>query len=236
MNNGLIIDAAFALVLILGALLGAKRGLVRSLMGVITVIAALIGAALLANLLAQPVTQALMPRAEQSIESWLVGASAPPASAEEDPAPQEEPAADPDPLSEVTGLLGRLLRIDRDGALRDSLREHAQDAACAAVRSLMESLVRALLFLAAFLVLSLLLRLFTGGLDKVFSLPILHTVNSLGGGALGLVEAALLLFLVCDVAPRLGIAALSQYEGTYLLAFFTQQTPRSVAAALIPRS
>lgn len=235
MNNGLIIDAAFALVLILGAALGAKRGLVRSLMGVVTVVAALIGAALLANLFAQPVTQALMPRAEQSIEIWFAGADAPPATASEDPAPQGDPAADDDPLSGVTGLLGRLLRIDSDGALRDSLRERAQDAACAAVRSLMESLVRALLFLAAFLVLSLLLRLFTGGLDKVFSLPVLHAVNSLGGGALGLIEAALLLFLVCDVAPRLGIAALSQCEGTHLLAFFMQQTPRSVAAALIPR-
>ena len=54
------------------------------------------------------------------------------------------------------------------------------------------------------------------------------------GGALGLIEGALLLFLVCDVAPKLGVKAFADYEGTYLLSFFMSHTPRGLVAALLP--
>lgn len=227
MNNGLIIDAAFALVLILGAVFGAKRGLVRSLMALVTVVVALVGAAILSDLLAQPVTEALLPQAEQSLTEWFDEREA-----AQDAAAAEDADTDTDG---ATGLLRRLLRIDFDGALRQSLRSLAEDAALAAVRSLLASLARALAFLVSFLVLTLLLRLVTKGVDKVFALPVLHTFNSLGGAAVGLIESALLLFLVCDVAPRLGVTVLAEYEsGTYLLHFFMQQSPRSVAAALLP--
>ena len=240
MNNGLIIDAVFALVLILGAVLGAKRGLFRSLMGLATVVLALIGATLLADALTQPVTDALMPRAEKSVQEWFDTEKrqdeTPPAEAAEEETAGDGGAetADDAPL-DVTGLLKRLLRFDLDGAVRDSLRRSAQDAALAAVRSLLESVVRTILFVVGFLALMLVLRLLTRGLDKVFDLPVLHTLNSLGGGALGLIESALLLFLICDLAPKLGVTIFDDYEsGTYLLAFFMQQTPRSVAAALLP--
>ena len=85
-----------------------------------------------------------------------------------------------------------------------------------------------------FLILALMLRLVTAGVDKVLDLPVLNALNTLGGGALGLIESALLLFLVCDLAPKLGIGAFTEYEGTYLLAFFMSHTPRGVAAALLP--
>lgn len=236
MNNGLIIDAVFALVLALGVLLGAKRGLVRSLMGLVTVVAALIGAAILSDLLAEPVTEVLLPWAEESVVEWLGGEGAPPAALDGAASESSAPAGDAAAI-DATGILRGLLRIDKDGALHDSLRALAQEAALAAARSLMGSLVRTVLFLLAFLLLTLLLRLLARGIDKVFSLPVLHTINSLGGALLGLAESALLLFLVCDVAPRLGVTAFSQYEaGTYLLAFFMQQSPRSIAAALLPRS
>lgn len=242
MDNGLIIDAVFALVLMLGALFGAKRGLFRSLMGLVTVAAALIGAALLSDLLAEPAAEALMPRAEQSVQEWFGGESGGQGlqSAEADDLPDADAPADGAeedtnaPL-DATGILKRLLRLDSDGKLSDSLRQSAQDAALAAVHSLLLSVARALVFVLCFLLLTLLLRLLTRGLDKLFDLPVLHTLNSLGGGALGLIETALLLFLVCGLAPRLGITIFTDYEsGTYLLSFFMNQTPRSAAAALLP--
>ena len=240
MNNGLIIDAVFALVLILGAVLGAKRGLFRSLMGLVTVVLALIGATLLADVLTQPVTDALMPRAEKSVQEWFdtekrQDETLPVEAAEEEAAGDGgAETADDTPL-DVTGLLKRLLRFDLDGAVRDSLRRSAQDAALAAARALLGSVVRTIVFVLSFLLLMILLRLLTRGLDKVFDLPVLHTLNSLGGGALGLIESALLLFLICDLAPKLGVTVFDDYEhGTYLLTFFMQQTPRSVAAALLP--
>ena len=71
MDNGLIVDLIFALVLVLGVVLGAKRGLFRSFMALAAVLVALIGASLLTDALTGPVTEALMPRAEKSVQEWF---------------------------------------------------------------------------------------------------------------------------------------------------------------------
>lgn len=250
MDNKLIIDLAFALVLVLGAVFGAKRGLFRSLMALAAIVIALVGASLLTDLLTEPVTNALMPRAEKSVEEWFaasdettkgeapqLGGETPSENAAAgetaDNASAQDAPQDDAPLA-VTGLLKRLLRFDLDGAVRQSLRNAARDAALAAVRTLLGSVVRTLVFVLCFLILALMLRLVTAGVDKVLDLPVLNALNTLGGGALGLIESALLLFLVCDLAPKLGIGAFTEYEGTYLLAFFMSHTPRGVAAALLP--
>ena len=248
MDNKLIIDAVFALVLLLGAVFGAKRGLFRSLMALAAIIAALIGASLLTDLLTEPVTDMLMPRVEKSVEEWFDTSSeaakgdTPQIEGEttaENDATGETPDSDAaqgaenvrqdDPPLAVTGLLKKLLRFDFDGAVRQSLRNAARDAALAAVRTLLGSV-----FVLCFLVLTLLLRLVTAGVDKVLDLPVLNALNTLGGGALGFIESALLLFLVCDLAPKLGVEAFTEYEGTYLLAFFMSHTPRGLVAALLP--
>ena len=244
MNNGLMIDAIFALVLVLGVVLGAKRGLFRSFMALAAILVALIGASLLTDALTGPVTEALMPRAEKSVQEWFDTAGRSPELEgtelqEEQPgestdiaSPEPENADDASPLA-VTGLLKNLLHFDLDGAVRRSLRSAAQEAALTAVRLLLGSVVRTIVFLLCFLVLSLLLRLVTEGIDKVLDLPMLNTLNTAGGALFGLVESALLLFLVCDLAPKLGFKTFTEYEGSYLLSFFMSHTPRSLCAALL---
>lgn len=253
MNNGLMIDAVFALVLMLSVVFGAKRGLFRSFMALAAIVLALIGASLLTDALTEPVTDMLMPRLEKSVEEWFDTESQTPQGdvpqiegetpAESDASGEtpngdaaqdaENVRQDDSPLA-VTGLLKKLLRFDFDGAVRQSLRNAARDAALAAVRTLLGSVVRTLVFVLCFLVLTLLLRLVTGGIDKVLDLPVLNALNTIGGGALGLIEGALLLFLVCDVAPKLGVKVFADYEGTYLLSFFMSHTPRGLVAALLP--
>lgn len=238
MDNGLIIDVVFALVLVLGVVFGAKRGLFRSLMALAVVVLALVGASILTDLLTEPVTDMLMPRAEKSVQEWFDSRDE-----QQGEAPQIEESAQNDgdaqqegsvPLA-VTGFLKKLLHFDLDGAVRRSLREAARDAALAAVRTLLGSVVRSVTFALCFILLTILLRLVTKGIDKVLDLPVLSTLNALGGGALGLVESALVLFLVCDLAPKLGVTALTEnQDGTYLLALFMNHTPRSLLAALLP--
>ena len=244
MDNGLIVDLIFALVLVLGVVLGAKRGLFRSFMALAAVLVALIGASLLTAALTGPVTEALMPRAEKSVQEWFdaegrtderedaVMQDEQPGESADTASPEPENADDVSPLA-VTGLLKNLLHFDLDGAVRRSLRSAAQEAALTAVRTLLGSVVRTIVFLLCFLVLSLLLRLVTAGIDKVLDLPVLNTLNTVGGGLFGLVESALLLFLVCDLAPKLGFKTFTEYEGTYLLSFFMSHTPRSLFAALL---
>lgn len=250
MDNGLIVDLIFALVLVLGVVLGAKRGLFRSFMALAAVLVALIGASLLTDALTGPVTEALMPRAEKSVQEWFDAAgrsSQGEASALEGAVEQDEPSSesadmaspaqgdadDVSPLA-VTGILKNLLHFDLDGAVRRSLRSAAQEAALTAVRTLLGSVVRTVVFLLCFLVLSLLLRLVIAVVDKALGLPVLNTLNTAGGALFGLVESALLLFLVCDLAPKLGFKIFTAYEGTYLLSFFMNQTPRGILSALLP--
>lgn len=238
MDNGLIIDVVFALVLVLGTVFGAKRGLFRSLMALAVIVLALVGASLLTDLLTEPVTDLLMPRAEKSVQEWFDSRE----EEQQGEQPQiEESAQDDDAQQEsgvplaVTGFLKKLLRFDLDGAVRRSLREAARDAALAAVRTLLGSVVRSVTFALCFILLTILLRLVTKGIDKVLDLPVLSTLNALGGGALGLVESALVLFLVCDLAPKLGVTAFTEnQDGTYLLSLFMNHTPRSLLAALLP--
>ena len=196
MNNGLMIDAVFALVLILSVVFGAKRGLFRSFMALAAIVLAMIGASLLTDALTEPVTDMLMPRLEKSVEEWFDTESQTPQGdvpqiegetpAESDASgetPNSDAAQDAEnvrqddsPLA-VTGLLKKLLRFDFDGAVRQSLRNAARDAALAAVRTLLGSVVRTLVFVLCFLVLTLLLRLVTGGIDKVLDLPVLNALT-----------------------------------------------------------
>ena len=190
------IDAVFALVLILSVVFGAKRGLFRSFMALAAIVLALIGASLLTDALTEPVTDMLVPRLEKSVEEWFDTESQTPQGdvpqiegetpAESDASgetPNGDAAQDAEnvwqddsPLA-VTGLLKKLLRFDFDGAVRQSLRNAARDAALAAVRTLLGSVVRTLVFVLCFLVLTLLLRLVTGGIDKVLDLPVLNALN-----------------------------------------------------------
>ena len=200
------IDAVFALVLILSVVFGAKRGLFRSFMALAAIVLALIGASLLTDALTEPVTDMLMPRLEKSVEEWFdtesqtpqgdvpqIEGETPAESNASGETPNGDAAQDAEnvwqddsPLA-VTGLLKKLLRFDFDGAVRQSLRNAARDAALAAVRTLLGSVVRTLVFVLCFLVLTLLLRLVTGGIDKVLDLPVLNALNTIGGGALGLI-------------------------------------------------
>lgn len=251
MDNGLIVDLIFALVLVLGVVLGAKRGLFRSFMALAAVLVALIGASLLTDALTGPVTEALMPRAEKSVQEWFDAAGrspsgeAPelegaepqdgqPGESADTASPEPENADDAASPLAVTGLLKNLLHFDLDGAVRRSLRSAAQEAALTAVQTLLGSVVRTVVFLLCFLVLSLLLRLVIAAVDKVLGLPVLNTLNTAGGALFGLVESALLLFLVCDLAPKLGFKTFTEYEGTYLLSFFMSHTPRGILSALLP--
>ena len=150
MNNGLMIDAVFALVLILSVVFGAKRGLFRSFMALAAIVLALIGASLLTDALTEPVTDMLMPRLEKSVEEWFDTESQTPqgdvpqiegetpaesdASGETqngDAAQDAENVWQDDSPFAVTGLLKKLLRFDC--RRKDAARQRGEDAHVRAV-------------------------------------------------------------------------------------------------------
>lgn len=243
MDNAIIYDLIPAAVLVLGVVIGAKRGLIRSLVGLLAVVAALLGAALVANAAAGPVTESLWPSLEEKmVEKYTADLDA----------RTERGLSDPDALSELAALLERY-GVDEDSQLRkllseleeslraagDNARERTAEASreilISSVKALFGTVVHAAVFLAAFLLLLLLIRLLTGLLDKVFDLPVLSTINGLGGALFGLTEAVLLLFLALWLARRFGygdrLDALA--DGTYLVRFFLNNTPHTLISILL---
>jgi len=89
------------------------------------------------------------------------------------------------------------------------------------------------LFLLSFLALLILLKILLKALDLVTLLPVIHGLNALGGGLLGLIEGALVLFLAVWVARKFGVSFETElFEGAHILRIFTANTPLGVLSLL----
>lgn len=133
----------------------------------------------------------------------------------------------------------KLLRLDDDPAgdlarkAQQRVRDTGVSVATAVVESVTESVIHALLFALTFAVLMLLLTALMHAMDLVLKLPGLHGINALGGALIGLAEGALVLFLAVWVLRRTGVSFETQaVSDTYLLQFFTTNTPLSVLSFL----
>ena len=116
---------------------------------------------------------------------------------------------------------------------RENVRDTGASIALAVVESMVYSFVHSLLFVLAFIALVLLLKILVGAMGIMMKLPGLHGLNALGGGILGLVEGALLLFLAVWLARRLGVSFETETMAeTYILRIFTVNTPLSLLSFL----
>ena len=250
MNNALIIDGVLLLVLIAGYCIGAKRGLFKSLMGFLVVIVALIGAMLIANALTEPVTNLVYPVMEAKITARLESEYSDERVNEalKDAAQNDVEAFLDGKVSdefrqvlERIGIKEEAIRTFLDDVLNSkvvsALRERAKESAAAAVSAMAYAMIRAavqaVLYLVLFVALLIVLKIFTRLFDHILDLPVLKTLNDVGGGILGLLEAALFIYLALWLAPRFGVTFLRENaESTYLLKFLSTHTPLTLIASL----
>lgn len=229
MNNGLIIDGVLVLLLLLSFFVGAKRGLFKSLMGFVVLIAAIVGAAIAANTLTEPITDLVLPAFEEKISDWL----GVPEELTMGNVASDILSSDSTKNPSFSEWFEKLELFRGGDRFVEHLQEKTANAAHLAARSLVESVVHAVLFLLCFLLLLILLRLLTKLLDHLFELPVLHALNTLGGGVFALLEAAILLYLVLWLAPEFGITFFrDNASDTYLLKFFTTHTPFTLIAII----
>ena len=240
----LLFDLIPIAILVLFICIGAKRGLFKTLSGLAVIAVALLGAAVISSTLADPVTELLYPRlegtfVERVMNDYVSAGRALPT--EEDPAPpvQEEallPAQDAGeaPVQEAPTRSDPFgIKDAIDGAI-DDIKTASTNAVRTAAKALLHTAVQGLLFLLSFLLLLALLAILCRSLNLVFKLPLLHGLNTVGGGLLGLVEGALVLFALVFVIRRVDPLLLPRYsEGTYVVAFFLNNTPRTLLAALL---
>lgn len=240
MTTPVIMDIIVAAVLVTFTIFGARRGLFRALAGLVAVIVALVGAGIIANTLSEPAAKLMTPLIQSHIEEKVDDA----VTEQSGQAPQVD-GVPTDPMDEadegalsVEDLLS-LLGLDQD--VRDSLAQQAQEKvrdtgvsiAMAVVESVAQSMMYGILYIVSFTLLLWGLKLLIRATDLVLKLPGLHLANSLCGGAIGLIEAGLLVFLVIWVARRLGVSfETDTVAATHLLRFFTTNTPLSALSFL----
>ena len=230
MTTAVIIDAIVVVVLLAFAIRGARQGLIRALAGLVMVIVALVGAGMIAATFSGPAAKLAAPVIQKHITSRVEEAMAvQTGSALEEEAGKETRAED------LLALLG--LDEDVRGSLAEQAEERVRDTGASIVSAVVESVVGSVaygvLFILSFLLLLLMLHVLVGAMDLVMKLPLLHGLNSLGGGALGLVEGALVLFLAIWAARRLGISFETEaLAEAHILRIFTTNTPLSLLSFL----
>lgn len=214
-NTAMIVDIVIAAVLVLSVIIGAARGLLKSLAGVLIVAVALFGASWASREFAEPVAQWLYPVLEEKLQEYM---------------PQE--TASLEDTLEKFNFSGEKLQ-----EMMDEILQKAKDTGGtvfdAATESISLSIASALVFLIVFLVLLLVLWLLMQPLHALMKLPGLNLLNRIGGGTLGLVVGALLVFLAVWAMLRFGILLTPELvEETYLLQFFANNSPLSLLASL----
>lgn len=210
-------DLIIAAVLVLAVWLGARRGLLKTMAGLAVVLLALWGASLAADHLTDPVAAWLEPILTQGIEEKL----------------SVSDTADAGQMLEAFRFRGdsleRMLEL-----VQQRVQETGQSILKAVAASVSHAIAGTAVYLAAFLLLLILLRLLVRPLDRLaHKLPVVRTVNALGGGALGLMCSVLLLFVAVWVMQRFGLLLTPELvDSSILLKFFASHTPLGLLAAL----
>ena len=229
MTTAVIIDAIVVVVLLAFAIRGARQGLIRALAGLVMVIVALVGAGMIAATFSGPAAKLAAPVIQKHITSRVEEAMA----VQTGGAPEE--AGEETRMEDLLALLG--LDEDVRGSLAEQAEERVRDTGASIVSAVVESVVGSIaygvLFILSFLLLLLMLHVLVGAMDLVMKLPLLHGLNTLGGGALGLIEGTLVLFLAVWAARRLGISFETEaLAEAHILRIFTTNTPLSLLSFL----
>ena len=224
-----IMDIAIGLILLAFVLLGMRRGMFRTLVGLVIFVVALVGAGIAARTLAEPAARLVLPVLEERIVQRVEAAL------DAEPVEQTQTAEEEIPVfAQLQELLDKL---GLDEKTRQSLTEKAEDKientgatiAAAVAEELAVSLLYGIIYLLAFLLLMLVLHLLARGMDLFLKLPVLHGLNTLGGAVIGLLEGALVVYLVIWIAPLLGHYFPPELVAkTHILHFFMTYTPFEV--------
>lgn len=211
MTTPAIIDIIAAALLAGFTLGGARRGLFRTLAGVLMIILAMTGARAGADWAAPEAAQLLTPAMERHIQRRLDEAL-PPASGlpgRLDGGPEE--------LLELLGVQGeRLERMAED--IREEILVSGAPVLTAAARRMAESMLYGIFYIVLFSAGLVLLRMAARAVDFAVRLPVLRSVNALGGAVLGLAEGALILLILALLARSFGVSL----AGSRFLRIYTQ--------------
>lgn len=264
--NYLIFDGIILAILLLFAFVGRHRGLIMSVCSLLAVVVAIAGSIFLSKALAPTVTEWVLPLVEDTVVSTVetvipdevteVFNNLAPGETVKDAVAEllpedftlDEGAALPtvEQIREyldnsdlelpeaVDSLLDRI--EDKDiQAIAES--RSVEEAVATATGTVAQVVVRAILFLLFFILILILWGVLARTLDLVSRLPVLNSMNKLGGFLFGAVRGALFLFvagwlLKCYPDVLNSLIPPEVVEQTYLLNFFLNVQPLEFLASL----
>lgn len=216
------VDLFMAAFLLLALMLGIRQGFLQSLARVAIVVVALLGAAWLAEHLVDPAAKWLEPMLTEKLQQQVGG----------QPAAVDDPSLAAAGILETFGFSGDTLD-EMVRSVTDKAQEVGQTLLSAVVSTVLRSVAYAVVYLVSFLLLLLLLRLLLAPLHLFTKLPVVHGVNAILGGALGLVKGALLLFFAVWLLRRFQLWITPELIGqTYILRFFAEHSPMELITSL----
>lgn len=216
-NIGIFVDIALLALLALSLVQGARQGFVQALTRILVVVAALLLAGWIAGRLAEPAARWLEPMLTEKLEQRLQ---------------LQDDTDDAGAMLAAFGFEGEMLEKLVDSAM-ETAREAGETLLTAVVSTALKGVAYAVVYVVSFILLVILLRLALTPLHLFTKLPVVHGVNAIMGGALGLIKGALVLFFAVWALQRLRLLVTPELvESTILLKFFAQNSPMSLLAKL----
>ena len=233
-----IFDVAILVVLVFFAWRGAKKGLILTLCGLLGLFVAFFGAQVISTQFHAPVAHIVEPAIYQAIrgaepeQTQEEGTEQPPAISIPGSKPQEEPPTYTleellNSMEEKGLFAGFSYFLDQAKEEESIPSEGGLTVASALADYLANLVARAGLFALSFLLILIIWFLVSHILDLAFHLPILATVNTVGGLVAGLLKAVLVLFVLVWLGQLANIVP--QEPTTPILTLFT---PKGLATFL----
>jgi hypothetical protein len=210
------VDIILLLILLVFMLSGYRKGLILSLCSLLILVVSCLGAAIAQQALTPKVSAYLEPQVTAYVSELLEEQVADSTNAAISESSGVTIGGQTVSLEELMELLQRFgldaetTVQDTVSAVSDPLVETAAEAVSAAIT---EALAGLLIFLAVFLIVFLLLRSLELGLNTVDRLPVIHTLNHLSGGLIGLISGAFLLTVGMAVLVQSGAVTETTFQG-----------------------
>lgn len=212
------VDIILLLILIVCILSGYRKGLILSLCSLLILVVSCLGASVAQQALTPRVVEQVTPQITMAISEKLE---------EQVSLATENALADAGEAGITMGgqeiTLGDLMDLlntfglDVEATARNTASEISAPLVAAAAQAMAEAIVEAfaglLIYLAAFLIIFLLLRTVELGVNAVDRLPVIHTLNHLSGGIVGLVSGAFILVMVMALLTRTGAMPEETFNG-----------------------
>ena len=225
----IVYDIGIAAVLLLFVWLGYRKGLVLTLCSLLAVFVALIGASFLSNSLAEPAAKAVEPMVAARIQESLTEAI----QSTEFVSTNGGVAQSPEDVA-LAGVIQHLKETELFQGFADAFQKAVENGVAEVTANAVQSLAhfvavqiaRMVIFAVAFFAILIAWFFLSHALDLVAKLPVLNSVNRWGGGAVGLLKGALVVFIAVWLLKDSYIPS-EAAEQTYLLKFFCTASPLS---------